>query len=70
MSAPKQSDLFQFAVDIQRAVAREVLLDPPLAMIWQVRGPDAAERAAILEEFYTEGRQRRDGANHDPKGET
>lgn len=69
MSAP-QSEFAQFAIDIGRAVAREVLLDPPLAMIWQVRGPDANERAAVLEEFYTEGRNRRHPGRSDPKGES
>lgn len=70
MSAPK-SEFFDFAVDLTQAHAREIILDPPLQLYWQVSGPDARERAAILEEFYTEGRHHRT-IHHgpDPKGES
>lgn len=65
----KQSSFSAFAVDLARAQANEIILEKPLQIFWQIRGPDANERAAVLEEFYTEGRNRRDPGRPDPKGE-
>lgn len=56
-----------FSVNLPRAHVDGIILDRPLQIFFQVIGPDAAERAAQLEEFYTEGRNRRTPSRHDPR---
>ena len=58
MNAPDLS-LFDFAVDMTRAHARETILSRPEPIFPKPELQDPDVRAAIAEEFFTEGRQPR-----------